>query len=317
MKIANFSTLFSILFIVPVTFAQLKVGFYNNSCPTAETIVRNLVTDEFESDPTITAALLRMHFHDCFVGGCDGSILLNSTDSERFVGPNLSVRGFELIDEIKTELEAQCPSNVSCADIMALATRDSVVLAGGPNYNIPTGRRDGLTTNANGVFDLIGPTASVAAFLSFFGDKMLNTFDAVALLGAHTVGVGSCNLFEDRLSNFNGTGLPDPSMDSNLVANLTSICAASENPSTGLDRSTPLTFDNAFFGEIRARRGVLQLDQRLATDEATSSVVAQYAADNDLFKRQFAIAMVKMGAVGVLTGENGDIRKNCWAFNDI
>ncbi|XP_019096781.1 PREDICTED: peroxidase 57-like [Camelina sativa] len=316
MKIANFSTLFSILFIVPVTFAQLRVGFYNNSCPTAETIVRNLVTDEFESDPTITAALLRMHFHDCFVGGCDGSILLNSTDSERFVGPNLSVRGFELIDEIKTELEAQCPSNVSCADIMALATRDSVSLAGGPNYNIPTGRRDGLTTNANGVFDLIGPTASVAAFLSFFGERMLNTFDAVALLGAHTVGVGSCDLFEDRLTNFGGTGLPDPSMDSNLVANLTSICTASENPSTGLDRSTPLTFDNAFFGQIRASRGVLQLDQRLATDEATSSVVAQYAADNDLFKRQFAIAMVKMGAVGILTGENGDIRTNCWAFND-
>ncbi|KAL0691826.1 hypothetical protein Bca4012_091505 [Brassica carinata] len=249
-------------------------------------------------------------------GGCDGSILLNSTDSERFVGPNLSVRGFELIDEIKAELEAQCPSNVSCADIMALATRDSVALSGGPSYNIPTGRRDGLRTNANGVFNLIGPTASVAAFLSFFGDKDMNTLDAVALLGAHTVGVGSCDLFQDRLVNFNGTGLPDPSMDSDLVANLTTICEASENPSTGLDRSTPLTFDNAFFGQIRVRRGVLQLDQRLATDEATSSVVAQYAADNDLFKRQFAIAMVKMGAVDVFTGEDGEIRTNCWAFNN-
>ncbi|KAG7575870.1 hem peroxidase superfamily [Arabidopsis thaliana x Arabidopsis arenosa] len=298
MKIENFFTLLSILSIVPVTFAQLRVGFYNNSCPSAETIVRNLVSDEFKSDPTITAALLRMNFHDCFVGGCDGSILLNSTDSERFFGPNLSVRGFELIDEIKTELEAQCPSNVSCADIMALATRDSVVLAGGPNYNITTGRRDGLKTNASGVFDLIGPTASVAAFLSFFGDKTMTTLDAVALLGAHTVGVGSCGLFRDRLTNFNGTGLPDPSMDSDLVA-----------------KSTPLTFDNAFFGQIRARRGVLQLDQRLATDEATSSVVAQYAADNDLFKRQFAIAMVKLGAVNVLTGEDGEIRTNCWEFN--
>ncbi|CAN6926920.1 unnamed protein product [Brassica oleracea var. botrytis] len=316
MKITNFSILLLVFFIFPITFAQPRVGFYNNSCPNAETIIQTLVSDEFESDPTITAALLRMHFHDCFVGGCDGSILLNSTDSERFVGPNLSVRGFELIDEIKAELEAQCPSNVSCADIMALATRDSVALSGGPSYNIPTGRRDGLRTNANGVFNLIGPTASVAAFLSFFGDKDMNTLDAVALLGAHTVGVGSCDLFQDRLVNFNGTGLPDPSMDSDLVANLTTICEASENPSTGLDRSTPLTFDNAFFGQIRVRRGVLQLDQRLATDEATSSVVAQYAADNDLFKRQFAIAMVKMGAVDVFTGEDGEIRTNCWAFNN-
>lgn len=130
----------------------------------------------------------------------------------------LERRGSELIDEIKTELEAQCPSNVSCADIMVLATRDYVALAGGSSYSTPTGRRDGLKTNASGVFDLIGPTASVTAFLSFFGDKMMNTFDAVALLGAHTVGVGSCSLFRDRLTNFNGTGLPDPSMDSALVA---------------------------------------------------------------------------------------------------
>jgi len=51
----------------------------------------------------------------------------------------------------------------------------------------------------------------------------------------------------------------------------------------------------------------LQLDQRLTTDEATSSVVAQYADDNDLFK---------VGAVSVLTGEDGEIRTNCWEFND-
>ncbi|CAA7022579.1 unnamed protein product [Microthlaspi erraticum] len=146
-------------------------------------------------------------------------ILINSKDptTER-VGPNLSVRGFHLIDKIKATLEAQCPSNVSCADIVAIATRDSVALAGGPSYNIPTGRRDGLKTNGDGVFDLLGPTASVAAFLKFFGDKLLNTFDAVALLGAHTVGVGSCDPFKDRLTNFNGTGQTDPSMDSGLVS---------------------------------------------------------------------------------------------------
>ncbi|KAG2245568.1 hypothetical protein Bca52824_085196, partial [Brassica carinata] len=180
-----------------------------------------------------------------------------------FVGPNMSVRGFELIDEIKAELEAQCPSNVSCTDIMALATRDSVALAGGPSYNIPTGRRDGLTTNANGVFNsLIGLTASVATFLRFISDKETNTLDADWLFWVHTLLVWDLVIYS-------------------RTASLTTICEASENPSTGLDRSTPLTFDNAFFGQIGVRRGVLQLDQRLATDEATSSVVAQYAADND------------------------------------
>ncbi|KAL0720001.1 hypothetical protein Bca4012_069325 [Brassica carinata] len=147
----------------------------------------------------------------------------------------MSVRGFELIDEIKAELEAQCPSNVSCTDIMALATRDSVALAGGPSYNIPTGRRDGLTTNANGVFNsLIGLTASVATFLRFISDKETNTLDADWLFWVHTLLV-HYHLIDHK----------------------------------------------AFFGQIGVRRGVLQLDQRLATDEATSSVVAQYAADND------------------------------------
>lgn len=47
--------------------AQLRVGFYNSTCPQAETIVRQAVQNQFNSDRSITAALLRMHFHDCFV----------------------------------------------------------------------------------------------------------------------------------------------------------------------------------------------------------------------------------------------------------
>jgi peroxidase len=39
-----------------------------------------------------------------------------------------SARGFEVIDTIKTKVEAACKSKVSCADILALATRDGIVL---------------------------------------------------------------------------------------------------------------------------------------------------------------------------------------------
>ncbi|XP_010558694.1 PREDICTED: peroxidase 57-like [Tarenaya hassleriana] len=313
----KFSFLVLSFLIFPIAFAQLRIGFYSRSCPQAETIVRDLVRQRFGRDRTITAALLRMHFHDCFVRGCDASLLIDTTStrtSEKSAGPNFSVRGFDLIDQIKTQLEAQCPSTVSCADIVTLATRDSVALAGGPSYTVPTGRRDGLVSSPLDV-NLPGPTISVDGAIGFFKSKRMNSFDAVALLGAHTVGVGHCSLFQDRLTNFQGTGRPDPSMDPVLAARLRSTCAGPNDPTTALDQGTPLVFDNMFFKQIRRKRGVLQLDQRLATAGATRGLVALFEANNAFFKRQFVKSIVKMGTIEVLTGQSGEIRKNCRAFN--
>lgn len=61
--------------------------------------------------------------------GCDGSVLLDGSEGEKFARPNLnSARGYEVIDTIKTAVESACGGLVSCADILAIAARDSVVL---------------------------------------------------------------------------------------------------------------------------------------------------------------------------------------------
>lgn len=109
--------------------AQLSSTFYDQTCPTALTTIRTVIRQAVSQERRMAASLIRLHFHDCFVQGCDASILLDDTPSttgEQNAAPNRnSARGYGVIHKAKTEVEKSCPGVVSCADILAVAARDA------------------------------------------------------------------------------------------------------------------------------------------------------------------------------------------------
>ncbi|KAL2342109.1 hypothetical protein Fmac_010049 [Flemingia macrophylla] len=289
-----------------------SVGFYSSTCPSAESIVRSTVESYVSSDPTFAAGILRMHFHDCFVRGCDASVLIAGSDTERSAGPNRNLRGFEVIDDAKAKLEALCPSVVSCADILSLAARDSVVLSGGLSWQVPTGRRDGKISIGSEALTLPGPNDTVAVQKTKFSDKGLNTQDLVILAGGHTIGTAACQFFSDRIYSPNGT---DPSIDPSFVSFLRTICPQDQpTKRVALDTGSQFIFDTSYFENLKRSHGILRSDQALWTDASTRPFVLKYSITG-LFKVEFGKSMVKMGNIGVKTGSDGEIRTKCSAVN--
>ncbi|KAH9565659.1 hypothetical protein CY35_04G088100 [Sphagnum magellanicum] len=314
------SAVMNVCFAHAASKSPLQVGFYATSCPTAESLIHSATQAKWNVDRTITAGLLRISFHDCFVQGCDASNLIKSTPTntaELDALPNLTLHGMDLIETAKAAVEEACPGIVSCADIISLATRDAVVTAGGEYYAVPTGRRDSRVSLASSV-NLPGPGFSVASAASAFQGRGLNITDMVTLLGAHTTGVAHCEFFSNRLYNFSGTGRNDPSMAPSLVESLKSVCPQASTGlghTTALDQGTEFDFDNSYYKQLEKNRGILQIDQELTYDHQTSRIVKSLAGRGSRFGTSFGQAMVKMGNIGVLTGSQGEIRRICSQIN--
>ncbi|KAG6407692.1 hypothetical protein SASPL_130689 [Salvia splendens] len=109
----------------------------------------------------MAASLIRLHFHDCFVQGCDASILLDETvtiQSEKGAIPNAnSVRGYDVIEAVKREIERACPG-------------------------VTTANKSQAET------DLPSPFVDLNELILAF-----------AIKGAHTIGQAQCFLFRERI----------------------------------------------------------------------------------------------------------------------
>ncbi|KAK8710851.1 hypothetical protein V6N13_146160 [Hibiscus sabdariffa] len=321
--------------------------FYDHSCPNAQEIVKNVVAKAVAKEPRMAASLLRLHFHDCFVKGCDASVLLDSSGSiisEKGSNPNRnSARGFDVIDEIKAAVEKECPHTVSCADIMALAARDST--AGGPSWEVPLGRRDSRGASLSGSNNNIpAPNNTFQTILTKFKLQGLDIVDLVALSGkqiqypvspyvlryglsalydqhfrwSHTIGNARCTSFRQRLYNQSGNGQPDYTLDQAYASQLRANCPRSGGDQNlfFLDFVSPINFDNSYFKNLLANKGLLNSDQVLFTMNGVSrELVKTYAYNQELFFQQFAKSMIKMGNISPLTNRKGEIRMNCRKVN--
>ncbi|XP_047074060.1 peroxidase P7-like [Lolium rigidum] len=290
--------------------AQLSPNFYSTSCPGLAGIVRSGMASAVQTEKRMAASIVRLFFHDCFVNGCDGSILLDDTSTftgEKNAGPNAnSARGYEVIDAIKTQVEAACKATVSCADILALAARDGVNLVGGPTWNVPLGRKDSRTASQSAAnSNLPGPGSSLATLISMFGNKNLSPQDMTALSGAHTIGRSQCQFFRNRIyteTNINASfatlrqgTCPRSGGDSNLAP---------------FDVRTADGFDNAYYQNLVEQRGLLHSDQELFNGGSQDALVRQYSNTPSRFSADFATAMVKMGNLLPTSGTQ-EIRLNC------
>lgn len=307
-----------LMLFIGVVSAQLSTNFYSRSCPNLLPTVKSAVQSAISKETRMGASLLRLHFHDCFVNGCDGSILLDDTSSftgEKRAAPNFrSARGFEVVDNIKSAVEKACPGVVSCADILAITARDSVAILGGPSWNVKLGRRDSRTASQAAANSSIPPpTSSLSQLISSFNRAGLSAKDMVALSGSHTIGQARCTNFRARI--YNETNNLDASFATSRRSNCPRATGSGDDNLAPLDIQSPTAFNNDYYKNLINQRGLLHSDQQLFNGGSADSTVRQYNSNPRLFSSDFAAAMIKMGDNKPLTGSSGEIRKNCRRTN--
>jgi peroxidase len=117
------------------------------------------------------------------------------------------------------------------------------------------------------------------------------------LSGAHTFGKAQCQFTQANCA----AGQPEDTLEN-------------------LDPVTPDAFDNKYYGNLLHGRAQLASDQVMlsghAAEATTAPIVHRFAGNQKDFFKNFAASMVKMGNIGPLTGNDGEIRKNCRRINN-
>ncbi|XP_027332460.1 peroxidase 45-like [Abrus precatorius] len=313
-----------LLLLIASSHAELRVDYYRNTCPNVESIVRSTVEKKYHQTPVTAPATLRLFFHDCFVRGCDASVMLasrnNSAEKDNPINLSLAGDGFDTVIKAKNAVDSVpgCQNKVSCADILAMATRDVIALTGGPSYAVELGRLDGrISTKASVRHHLPRPEFKLKQLNQMFASHGLTLMDLVALSGGHTLGFSHCSQFSKRIYSFRSGKRIDPALNTAYAKQLQQECPENVDPriAINMDPTTPNTFDNQYYKNLQLGKGLLSSDQVLFTHKKTKDLVNLFASNNTAFETSFVIAITRLGRIGVKTGNQGEIRRDCSMVN--
>ncbi|CAM0958200.1 unnamed protein product [Alopecurus aequalis] len=192
--------------VIVLLATQVKPAVASVYTSAMETAVRGVV----QSNKAVAPGLVRLLFHDCFVRGCDASVLLVSTPTnsagatEKDSPANGGLRGLDLIQKIRDAIFTGAGENVSCADAIVFGAREATfVLSNGKMaYSIDgPGRNDSVTSSIQDPLTFLpGPTDAFTKLQASFVTKGFGVTELVALSGAHSIGVCHLGSFQDRLT---------------------------------------------------------------------------------------------------------------------
>ena len=85
-----------------------------------------------------------------------------------------------------------------------------------------------------------------------------------------------------------------------------------------MDPNTPNILDNLYYDDVIKNRGLFTSDATLFTNVNTKNLVFGNSGSSSLsgWQQKFASAMVKMGEIEVLSGNEGEIHVNYRAINN-
>ncbi|TVU21600.1 hypothetical protein EJB05_31248, partial [Eragrostis curvula] len=228
-------------------------------------------------------------------------------------------------DIVRSTVEEHFNKDATIAPgLLRLHFHDCFIQTLGPSWPVPLGRRDGRVSSASDAVALPGPDEPVSVQRQKFADKGLTDKDLVTLVGKTNHPLFVTTTIQTLPSvQLHGDGQRGPDHQPGVPA-----AAAGAVPAHGgdpekevaLDKDTPGVFDVSFFKNVRDGNVILESDQRLWGDAATRDIVQKYAGSirgllGFRFGIEFPRALVKMSSIGVKTGSQGEIRKQCSRFN--